>query len=143
MSTTPNDPNSGGYGGAPSYGSAPAAGSGSNPLAIVALIAGILSVLALCVALIPFVGPILGVILGIAAIVTGRMATKKVRSGQAGQGGLAKAGFITGIVGLVLNVIVLGLTFAGVAFLGQVENCNDPSLSQQEIEACVQEELGN
>lgn len=137
MSTTPNDPNSGGYGGyggAPSYGSAPAAGSGSNPMAIVALVLGILSIPVSC-----FYG--FGIILGVAAIVLGVIAGRKAKAGQAGQGGLAKAGLITGIVGIVIGVVVLVLFAIGISFLNSTD-CNDPNLSQQEVQACVQEQLG-
>ncbi len=134
MSTTPNDPNSGGYGGAPSYGSAPAGGSGSNTPAVVSLVLGILSIPVAC-----FYG--VGILFGIAAIVLSRMATKKVKAGQAGQGGLAKAGLITGIVGIVVSVVVLALLAVGIGFLAQTD-CDDPNLSEQEIQTCVQEELG-
>ncbi len=133
MSTTPNDPNSGGYGGAPSYGSAPAAGSGSNPMAVVALILGILSIPASC-----FYG--FGIILGIAAIVLGVMAGRKAKAGQAGQGGLAKAGLITGIVGIVVGIVILILVAVGISFLNSTD-CNDPSLSQEEIQTCLEDQL--
>lgn len=136
MSTTPNDPNSGGYGGyggAPPYGPAPAAGSGSNPMAIVALVLGILSIPLSC-----FYG--FGIILGIVAIVLGVIAGRKAKAGQAGQGGLARAGLITGIVGVVVGVVVLVLVAVGFSFLNSTD-CNDPNLSQQEVQTCLQEEL--
>ncbi len=136
MSTTPNDPNSGGYGGgAPSYGSAPAAGSGSNPMAIVALVLGILSILTACFWFVA--GP-----LGIAAVVTGVLAGNKAKRGEAGQGGLAKAGLITGVVGLVLTIVLTVLAFVGIGLLGDsVETCStitDPTEQQQ----CLEDQLG-
>jgi hypothetical protein len=140
VSTTPNDPNSGGYGGtgdpggyggAPSYGSAPAAGSGSNPMAIVALILGILSILTACFWFIA--AP-----LGIAAIVLGFLGRGKAKRGEARQGGLAMAGLVTGAIGLVLTIV---LTVAGISLLNQFEDCSDPSLSQEEQTQCVQDQL--
>jgi hypothetical protein len=144
VSTTPNDPNSGGYGdssggygggygGAPSYGSAPAAGSGSNPMAIVALVLGILSILTACFWFVA--AP-----LGIAAIVLGFLGRGKAKRGQARQGGLALAGIITGAIGLLLTI---GLTIAGISLLSQFEDCSDPSLTQDEQAQCVQEQLEN
>ena len=132
MSTIPNDPNSGGYGGAPSYGSAPAAGSGSNPMAIVALVLGILSILTACFWFVA--GP-----LGIAAIVLGFLGRGKAKRGEARQGGLAMAGIVTGAIGLILTIV---LTVAGISLLNQVEDCTDPSLSQEEQTQCVQDQLG-
>ncbi len=132
MSTIPNDPNSGGYGGAPSYGSAPAAGSGSNPMAIVALVLGILSILTACFWFVA--GP-----LGIAAIVLGFLGRGKAKRGEARQGGLAMAGLVTGAIGLVLTIV---LTVAGISLLNQVEDCTDPSLSQEEQTQCVEDRLG-
>lgn len=135
MSTTPNDPNSGGYGGAPSYGSAPASGSGSNPLAIVALVTGILAILTACFWFVA--GP-----LGIAAVVTGVLGGNKAKRGEAGQGGLAKAGLITGAVGLVLTIVLTILAFVGIGLLGDsVETCStitDPADQQQ----CLEDQLG-
>lgn len=135
MTTTPNDPNSGGYGGAPSYGSAPAAGSGSNPMAIIALVLGIIAILTACFWFVA--GP-----LGIAAVVLGVLAGKKVKRGEAGQGGLAKAGLITGIVGLVLTILITVLALVGVSMFGdQIESCStisDPTEQQQ----CLEEQLG-
>lgn len=146
MTTTPNDPGGyggGGYGGAPSYGTPGGNSSASNPMAIGSLVAGVLSILALCAAIIPFVGPIFGLIVGVVAIFLAISARKKVRAGTAGQGGLAKAGLITGIIGTVLNVIVLILTIAGVAaFGGAIENCSDPNLTTEEQQTCLEQEIG-
>lgn len=136
VSTTPNDPNSGGYGGAPSYGSAPAAGSGSNPLAIVALVTGIISILTACFWFVA--GP-----LGIAAIVTGVLGGNKAKRGEAGQKGLAKAGLITGVVGLVLTIVLTVLTLVGISMFGdQIEQCStisDPTEQQQ----CLEDQLNS
>jgi len=142
VSTTPNDPNSGGYGGTgdtggyggdPSYGSAPAAGSGSNPMAIAALVLGILSILTSCLWFVA--AP-----LGIAAIVLGFLGRGKAKRGQARQGGLATAGIVTGALGLILTI---GLTVAGISLLNQLEDCSGPNLTQEEQAQCVQNQLGS
>ncbi len=87
-------------GGQPPYGGEPPKG-----LAIGSLICGIISIpLALGCAL-------LGVILGIVAIILGSSAKKKIAAGQASGGGLATGGTICGVVGLILGVInmILGV----------------------------------
>lgn len=93
---------SGGYG-PPAYGP-PAGGypapAGNNGLAIASLVLGILALLGVCLA-----G--FGGLLGIVAIILGVLARKKVKLGQAGQGGLAIGGIVTGAIGLVLGVIVM------------------------------------
>jgi hypothetical protein len=97
--TPPPPPPGGGYGQQP-YG-APAPG-GNNKLATWALVTGILSLLC-C-------SP-----LGVVAIILGRKAEQEIRvTGQAGAG-LAKAGFILGIVALALLVLQI-ILFATGAF---------------------------
>lgn len=145
MSSTPNDPNQpggygndpnqpGGYGGAPSYGNGPTGGNRSNPMAVVALVLGILSILA---CLFWFVSAPLA----IAAIVLGVIGGRKAKEG-AGQGGLAKAGLITGIIGLVLTIAVVAAAIAGLSFL-ENSGCDAETMSQSELEQCLTEELGS
>ncbi|GAB4068058.1 hypothetical protein GCM10028777_25930 [Angustibacter speluncae] len=135
MTTPPNDPGGygggAGYGGAPSYGT-PAGGSRTNVMAIIAIIAGVLAIIASCLWFVA--GP-----LGIAAIVLGVLGRGKAKRGEAGGGGLAMAGIITGAIGLVLTIV---LTLIGVSFLNQFENCTDPSLTAEEQQACVEEQVG-
>jgi hypothetical protein len=85
------------YGAGGGYG-APAAQN--NTLGLIALIVGILSIVPLAVCC-----PLLGVPAGIAAVVLGIQGQKKADQGQATNRGQAKAGFITGIVGVVLSVL--------------------------------------
>ena len=93
----PPPPPGGGYG-QPAYG-APAP-AGNNKKATWALVTGILSLLC-C-------GP-----LGIVAIILGRNAEQEIRvSGQAGAG-MAKAGWILGIVALALLVLQIILFATG------------------------------
>ena len=78
-----------------------------NPLAVTALIFGIVAdislVLALCCGLIP-------VLLGIPAIVLGLMARKQIEesSGTQTGEGMAKAGIICGIAAVALGVLIYG-----------------------------------
>ena len=88
----------GGY--PPGYGAPP---SGSNGLAIAALITGIL-------ALVTFWLCGLGILFGIAALVTGILGIKRANQlpGQP-QKGLAIAGLVTGILGIVLGIGIISL----------------------------------
>jgi hypothetical protein len=72
----------------------------NNTLGLIALIVGILSIVPLGVCC-----PLLGVPAGIAAVVLGIQGQKKADQGLATNRGQAKAGFITGIVGVVLSVL--------------------------------------
>ena len=70
-----------------------------NPLAIAALVVGILSILALI--FFP-----LALALGIAAIILGVLGRKRVRTG-AKHGGLALAGIITGAIATLLALLAI------------------------------------
>ena len=84
------------YAAPPAYG-APAQGYNNqmpdNTSGTIGLVMGILGLTC-----IPLIGGILGVVFG-------RMGMKKAQQGLATNGGAAKAGFIMGIIGLVLYVI--------------------------------------
>jgi hypothetical protein len=73
---------------------------GSNGLAIAALIVGILAVGS---AFVPLFGMIVALPGGVAAIVLGVLARKRVP--QVGGGGLAMAGIITGAAGIVIALV--------------------------------------
>lgn len=99
-----------GYGAptAPGYGAptppgyvAPPSGPGTDGLAVASLVTGIGSLVALVCC---FFGPILGIPAGVAGVVMGVMGRKRTReSGRNGQG-LATAGMICGIIGVVLHL---------------------------------------
>jgi len=107
----PADPygqGAGGYGQQPpSYGMpTPGAGAGKTPpMAIVSLIAGILGI--------PCCGCF---VFGIVAAVTGYLAKKEIAESQGTKGGanLAQWGFILGLVGIGLGVLVTILRLTGV-----------------------------
>ncbi|SCC80451.1 protein of unknown function [Bifidobacterium commune] len=69
-------------------------------MAIAALVLGI-------VAIVMFWIPFIGVICGIAAIVTGVMSMRKINAGNLSGKNMAITGLVTGIVGLVISAIVL------------------------------------
>lgn len=74
----------------------------TNVLAIISLVAGILSIIGACCI------PIVGIIAGIAGIILAILGNKQ------GKTGLGTAGLICSIVGLVLSVILI---IAGAAIL--------------------------
>jgi hypothetical protein len=107
----PQDPAGGQYGGGqqppgeypagPGYGAPPP--TGNNTKGVIALVLGILGfVFAICCSL-------LGLIIGVVAIILGRVARKEIASTGGAQGGdgMAKAGFILGIVDVVISVILI------------------------------------
>lgn len=89
-----------GYGEQHGYGQSPFGGptSEKNSLGTTALVLGIIGVLAFWI-------PILAIGLGIAATVVGAKAKNAVKQGLATNGGAAKAGFILGIVAIVVGVL--------------------------------------
>ena len=82
---------------------------GTNTLAIVGLILGIISIIAVftscCV--LPLVSSIIGTVCGIAALILGLTAKKQILSqgGAPSQMKLANASFILGLIGSILGVI--------------------------------------
>jgi hypothetical protein len=124
------------YAGAPGYGTTTAP---SNGLGVAALVLGILALLGSWA---PFVN-ILCIVLGIIGIVLGVMARARVRRGEATNGGMALTGIILSAIAVVVSLIV---TVAVTAFIGSnfegLQDCADPSLTQQEQQACIEDQLG-
>lgn len=100
--TPPPPPPGGGYGAPGGYNQP----QSTSPLAIISLVTGIIGLLCCNY-----------FVLSIAAIVTGFLGRKQIReSGGAQKGdGMAKAGFILGIVGVVLGIIVWILYAVGIS----------------------------
>ncbi|MEE8324290.1 MAG: DUF4190 domain-containing protein [Candidatus Humimicrobiaceae bacterium] len=75
-----------------------------GPMAIVALICGILSVICHCV---PIAGSFIGFFLSVAAIVLGIIETKRIGRGEGSVKGkgMSMAGIILGAVGIVFGII--------------------------------------
>ncbi|MFV2099964.1 DUF4190 domain-containing protein [Micromonospora sp. LOL_024] len=97
------------YGGPPVYPHAGVTGGPGqqNTLGLVAMILGIASI--------PLGCCYLGILLGLAALVTGWLGKQKADQGLAGNSGQALAGMICGAVGLllgVLQIVLLGVDFS-------------------------------
>lgn len=127
----PPPPGSGGYQAPPPYQSGGYPGGGYQPppprntLAIVSLVLGIASIpLACC-------GGYPGLVAGIAAIVLAVLARGKVRRGEAGQAGLATAGMVTGIVGLVISAALLIVGMILGPKMAECQNISDPQQQSQ------------
>jgi len=89
-----------------------------NALAIAALVVGVIAIIGAF-----FSAGVLGLILGIIAVVLGVLGRRKVTSGRTTQhGGLALAGIITGVLAIVLGVLFI-------AFLAAL--FNDEGFQQQ------------
>ncbi|NTV39208.1 MAG: hypothetical protein HGA51_04520 [Demequinaceae bacterium] len=79
-----------------------------NWMGIVSLIIGIIGILLACCW-----GS--GILFAAGAVVLGMLGKKAVDAGEANNRGLANVGFILGIVGAALSVVVIILSIAGVA----------------------------
>ena len=114
----PGDPTPTPYPTSPTAGVAGAAPQ--NGVGTAALIAGILNFLC-----IPGIGAILAIILG-------KMGMKKAKQGLATNGGVAKAGFWIGIVGLILSVVggIIAVIFV-MAAANVVMGSVDPAKNSQ------------
>lgn len=119
--------------GAPAYGSAYPGPhqSPKNGMGIAALVLGVLSLFSWFL--------LIGGLLGLVAVLLGFLARGKVKRGEATNGGMALAGIITGVIGLLLTVAVV----AGVAALfnsGEFSNLTeclqDAAGDQEAIDEC-------
>lgn len=123
----------------PQY-SAPEEPKQSNTMAILSLVLGIISLLVPCSCCIggitfSFVAMIVGVILGIAAIILCVMSKKVSRTG------MATAGMVCGIIGIVLNLALAVLLFIGIAtYAAMGIDINDiENMDPEELERLFQQ----
>lgn len=86
-----------------SYQSPPPGAQPSTGLAMGSMICGVLSVV---LSLLSFCIWFLSLPLGIVAVVLALIARGKIARGEAGGGGMVKAGLITGIIGIVLSILI-------------------------------------
>ncbi len=107
----------GGYGQQPGY---PPAKQGSG-LAIAALVVGILAVLS-------GITVLGGILLGLVAIVLGAIASSKAKKGTGGGRGMAIAGIVLGVLGLVIAGAIIAL---GVSIFGDINSCVDDAGGDQ------------
>lgn len=111
--------------GAPQYGG-PVALPARNGLGVAALVLGILSIFPLDLLFIP----------GILAVIFGIIGRRRARRGEATNGGMALAGLITGVIGLLIGVgLVIFLSFFGneISDYQQCINDSDRSPAAQAI----------
>jgi hypothetical protein len=93
------------YGGQP-YGAGPGPGGPKrNGLGVAALVVGVLALLSS----LTLIG---GIVLGIAAIVLGVLGRGRAKRGEADNGGMALAGVVLGVVGLLLSLLFLAIGVA-------------------------------
>ncbi|MFE3787603.1 DUF4190 domain-containing protein [Streptomyces goshikiensis] len=116
----PQAPGGYGYPGYPGAGAYPAYGAPqpNNSFGVTSLVLGILSVVA-CVTSVFSVG------LGIGAIVFGALGRGRVNRGEATNGGMALAGLILGVIGMVLGGLLL--VFLGFGLLADLGDIDDDS----------------
>jgi len=93
------------------------------------------------IALVTFWTILLGVVLGVLAVVFGAVGYRRGRRGEATNGWMGLTGAITGFVGLVLSAAVLS---AGLAFLGSdaaddFRDCVRAADTSAEWERCVED----
>ena len=120
-----------------------------NGMGVAALIFGILGILT-CWWL-----PIVGLVIGLLAVVFGVIGRGRARRGLAGNGGMALTGLLLGILSIVVNIILsLIVGFSLFAFfqtggantlqqaqqcLSQAQNAGNPAAVQQAIAQCKQQ----
>lgn len=131
-----------GYGTAPGAGyGAPGTGPARNGLGVAALVLGILAF---------FTGVFfVGAALGVAAIVLGVLGRGRAKRGEATNGGMALAGIILGVIGILMTVAVVA---GAAAFLKsdtgqQLQDCLERAgqdvEAQQQCQVEIQERVGS
>jgi hypothetical protein len=105
-------------------------GAPKNGIGLAALIVGIVSLL---LAWVPFLG-----LIGIVAVVLGIIGLRRVKARVATNKGMALAGLILGILAVLAGIfwIVAAVFFAG-TFGDTIENCSDPSLTEAQVQQCI------
>ena len=142
-STPPAAPSGDAYApptGAPIYGSpvygAPQAASGPmrNGFGTTALVLGILAVLTSLTV-------VLGVILGVLAVIFGFLGRRRARRQEATNGGMALAGILTGLAGIVIGVLIV-VTFLNSARGRTYLDCVRNAVTNEQARVC-QDQLTN
>ncbi|URM89438.1 DUF4190 domain-containing protein [Streptomyces sp. MRC013] len=101
------------YGGVGAWGPRPV-----NGLGVASMVIGIVSIVTCFL-----YG--LGIVLGILALVFGIIGRKRVQRGEADNGGMATAGIVTGAVGIVLGVLILGAIVWAIVQSGEEDGDRD------------------
>ncbi|MBA2944830.1 DUF4190 domain-containing protein [Streptomyces himalayensis] len=113
----------GGYGypgyGYPGYGWPGMPAQPRNGMGIAALVLGILSVCLFCLY------GVVSVVLGVLALIFGLQGRKLAKRGEATNSGMAVAGIVTGSVGIVLGMVIVGLLIWGFSQMEQYEESGE------------------
>jgi hypothetical protein len=118
---------------APGYPPTAAPAGPGSALAVTALVLAIVSA-ALC--WIPF----LGAVSALAALVLGIVAWARAQTGRSGGKGMAIAATVIGACAVVLGIV---LTVLISRVIGDLVDCADPSLTQQQQQQCFNNVIGN
>jgi hypothetical protein len=90
---------------------------GSSGLSIASLVLGIIAIaLTILLSCIPFVGPVIGGLIGFIAVILGGIAVSQKSPAAAAGKGKAKAGLILGIISLVIMGGIISAERAGINF---------------------------
>jgi CubicO group peptidase (beta-lactamase class C family) len=117
-----------GYGAPPSYGGPPARPA-SNGIGIAAMVVGIVSLFLWWI-------PLLGLVVAIVAVVLGILGIRKASKGEATNKGMAIAGLVTGILGLIASLFVTIFFFTAANNFGSLFECAANAQTIEEQEAC-------
>jgi hypothetical protein len=114
------DPYGAGYQGYPGYGQTTGwQQQPANGMGITAMVLGILSVCLFCLY------GIVAVVLGVLALIFGILGRKRAQRGEATNGGMALAGIILGVCGIVIGAVVIALIAWGITTAINEEKKND------------------
>ena len=114
------DPYGAGYPGYPGYGQTTGwQQQPANGMGITAMVLGILSVCLFCLY------GIVAIVLGILALIFGILGRKRAQRGEATNGGMALAGIILGVCGIVIGAVVIALLAWGITTAINEEEKND------------------
>ena len=117
--------------GQPPYGQAPP-GQARNGLGVAALVLGILAVLT------GFF--LIGGLLGVVAIILGFLGRGRAKRGEATNGGMALAGIILGVIGVLLTAVVIAIGASFLSEFGSLTEClSSAGQDQAEIDQCRRE----
>ncbi|EYT83598.1 membrane protein, partial [Streptomyces sp. Tu 6176] len=108
------------YPGYPGYGWPGVHPAPQNGLGVAALVLGILSCCLFCLY------GVVSLVLGILAVVFGVKGRRRADRGEANNRGQAQAGFVTGVIGIVLGVAVIVLLIIGISVAVHDSDDSDP-----------------
>lgn len=134
------------YANAPGYGAPPYAYGGSpsprNGMGTAALVVGIIGLLCSLFLGWVVIGIPLGIVLGIIALILGIVGRRRVRRGEATNGGSALSGIILGAIAIVIAIaiaIIYAFVFARGGLGNYVDCVRQAGGDQQKVQQCEQQ----